>query len=89
MATVVAASYDDEGNFFSVTPFAGCSLDSIISHPDWFEAVSAQDRLELIRLVLVQMMGVFDIMQKTVSATGAHVCHASAAHQHGAPELSE
>lgn len=67
LVTLVAACYDDDGNFCSVLPYVGCALDDITGHEDWFETVSDSDRLEFMRLFLVQAMAAFDIMQKTVS----------------------
>ena len=67
MATLVATCFDEKGNFFSVSPYMGCTLTSIIEHPNWFKSVSAKDRLEFVRVMLLQMMTVFDTMQSTIS----------------------
>lgn len=69
MATSQAACFDSEGNFCTIMPYAGCSLGSLLEHPDWFEKTSVQERLDFSKTVMLHNLMAYKSMQKAVSAT--------------------
>lgn len=52
----------------SVTTYAGPSIQSLIKYPRWYQTISAHDRLEFAKLLIVQSLMAFEVMQQTVSA---------------------
>ena len=72
MSTLVAFSEQEcegehQGSFCSITPYGGCSLYSMINHPDWFNTVTDQERLHFAKLLITQSLMVYAIMQQSVS----------------------
>lgn len=78
VATYLVADYDSEDNFCAVIPYAGCTIDSLIHHPEWETSTTPQDRLDTAKLMITQNLMAYAIMQKSVSVTAAAgVCRAN------------
>lgn len=71
MAPYLVADYDAEDNFCAVIPYAGCTVDSLIHHPDWETTTTDKERLHVAKLMITQNLMCYDIMQKTVGTTTA------------------
>lgn len=66
MATYLAAGFDEDQNFCAVIPYAGCTVDSLMHHHQYQTKTTAKDRLALSKMVILQGLTAYDIMQKTV-----------------------